>query len=235
MATAVKAMTPAEVTAATNNLVTAIQNEAIQAGQGVENRMGQLAPGLAADSNLQGGYNYQRVVAPIVDPLTAGLTTAAKQSVVKQALTDAAWKAQENYDVQQIKYDRRYRKFQEEQARRQRERQAEYDRQASASYGGGGYTVSGGGGVSVGSPVQVTTTGKRNPQPSMQQRRDGGFNFQDASGKPISAATYAKLTGVSFGGLLQQMSRAGDAGAKRALRSDASPEYARVYRALTWQ
>lgn len=53
--------------------------------------------------------------------------------------------------------------------------------------------------------------------PSIQQRADKGFNFQDATGRAISAAAYSKLTGVPFRTLLQQMANKGDQGAKQAL------------------
>lgn len=51
----------------------------------------------------------------------------------------------------------------------------------------------------------------------IQQRSDRGFNFTDASGRPISAAQYSQLKGVPFRTLLQQMASSGDAGAKQAL------------------
>ena len=52
---------------------------------------------------------------------------------------------------------------------------------------------------------------------SMSQRGDKGFNFTDASGKSISAATYSKLKGIPFRTLLSQMAAAGDYGAKVGL------------------
>lgn len=55
------------------------------------------------------------------------------------------------------------------------------------------------------------------PTAQLQQRADKGFNFQDASGRSISAAQYAQLKGIPFRSLLQQMANAGDAGAKQAL------------------
>lgn len=51
----------------------------------------------------------------------------------------------------------------------------------------------------------------------MMQRAGGGFNFTDASGKAISAATYAMQTGTSFRDLLGQLAAKGDAGSKKAL------------------
>lgn len=55
--------------------------------------------------------------------------------------------------------------------------------------------------------------------PVAQQRAGNGFNFTDASGKPISARTYAALTGTNFNSLVTQMAQAGDAGAKAYLKS----------------
>lgn len=66
--------------------------------------------------------------------------------------------------------------------------------------------------------------------PVAQQRAGGGFNFQDSSGKAISARTYASLTGTNFNALLQQMANAGDAGAKGYL-SSGGKQYSS---ALTW-
>lgn len=53
-------------------------------------------------------------------------------------------------------------------------------------------------------------------KPSMQPRTGGGFNFQDTTGAPISAAKYAQLTGTPLGTLLQQMASKGDMGAANA-------------------
>lgn len=69
-------------------------------------------------------------------------------------------------------------------------------------------------------------------QPSYQQRSsDKGFNFQDASGNPISARSYAALTGTNFNALIQQMANAGDAGAKDFLKNGTASKYAT---ALGW-
>jgi hypothetical protein len=51
----------------------------------------------------------------------------------------------------------------------------------------------------------------------LEQRADKGFNFKDASGKPISAAQYAQIKGIEFRALLQQMANAGDKGAQQSL------------------
>lgn len=63
-----------------------------------------------------------------------------------------------------------------------------------------------------------TLAGGGTPQKQLvSQRQDKGFNFTDATGRPISAAQYAAGTGVPFRQLLQYMANAGDAGAKAAL------------------
>ena len=94
---------------------------------------------------------------------------------------------------------------------------AEQDREAaeraarSAGGGGGGFGGfdMGGGGA----PGAAPAGGKR----KIVQRPGGGFNFQDAAGRAISAAVYSKQTGVPFRTLLQQMANAGDGGARSAL------------------
>lgn len=55
-------------------------------------------------------------------------------------------------------------------------------------------------------------------QPSMVQRKGGGFNFTDANGRPISALTYANLTKQSFRTVLGQMAQKGDTFATTALK-----------------
>lgn len=53
-------------------------------------------------------------------------------------------------------------------------------------------------------------------KPGMVQRAGGGYNFTDAKGNPISALTYANLTGQSFRNVLSSMR--GDSFAAEALR-----------------
>lgn len=67
--------------------------------------------------------------------------------------------------------------------------------------------------------------------PSYQKRNDGGFNFQDKSGKAISARKYAELTGTDFNTLLKTMAKAGDSGAADVLKNGGS---SKAYKALTW-
>lgn len=67
--------------------------------------------------------------------------------------------------------------------------------------------------------------------PGSQQRKDGGFNFQDASGNSISARKYAELTGTNFNTLLKKMAASGDKGAADVLKNGGS---AGSYKGLTW-
>lgn len=64
-----------------------------------------------------------------------------------------------------------------------------------------------------------------------QQRKDKGFNFQSSSGSPISAGTYARLTGRSWQGLLTEMANSGDVGAKDVLKNGSKSKY---WGNLTW-
>lgn len=78
-----------------------------------------------------------------------------------------------------------------------------------------------------------------------QQRKDGGFNFTDMNGRPISAAAYAYATRTPFRDVLQTMAKAGDKGAQTALgfvgndygydpNKLNNPQLANIYNALTW-
>ena len=72
----------------------------------------------------------------------------------------------------------------------------------------------------IGQAVSNINNSFSNPQPGkpkMVQRAGGGFNFTDAQGRAISAATYSMQTGVAFRTLLTQMSNGGDAGARTVL------------------
>lgn len=101
--------------------------------------------------------------------------------------------------------------------------QTELDRDAAAEAarsagggsggGGGGLDFGGFGGGGGGAPAAARAGGR----PQIQQRAGGGFNFQDAQGRGISAARYAQLANIPFRTLLSQMAKAGDSGAKYAL------------------
>lgn len=58
--------------------------------------------------------------------------------------------------------------------------------------------------------------GSRFSSGSLQQRSNGGFNFTDNNGNPISAATFAKNNGVGIGDLLYRMGQSGDTYAAQA-------------------
>lgn len=92
----------------------------------------------------------------------------------------------------------------------------------------------------------VTSTQPKPKGPTMSQRAGGGFNFTNANGQAISAATYAQLTKTAFRSVLQRMANAGDAGAKAALnfvgndygydpnKVKAGSSSAKLYNALVW-
>ncbi len=67
--------------------------------------------------------------------------------------------------------------------------------------------------------------------PTPQQRKDKGFNFQDPTGRAISARTYASLTNTPFSALLKQMAAAGDAGAADVLKRGSSSKH---YKNVVW-
>lgn len=76
-----------------------------------------------------------------------------------------------------------------------------------------------------------------------EKRKDGGFNFVDTNGRPVSAATYAAATGQSFRSVLQMMADQGDKGAQAALGfvgDDYGYDRGKIggneslYNALTW-
>lgn len=54
------------------------------------------------------------------------------------------------------------------------------------------------------------------PQVFSQQRQGGGFNFQDAGGKAISAGAYAAASGTPISDLLYKMGQSGDKYAAQA-------------------
>lgn len=91
--------------------------------------------------------------------------------------------------------------FQSEQAR------ADQARQAAAQAAGLGSLF----GNMGNEPAAVSTSATASKRP------DGGFNFTDANGRPISAAAYATAKGLTFRQLLSDMASQGDKGAKTAL------------------
>lgn len=67
--------------------------------------------------------------------------------------------------------------------------------------------ASGGGG---GSWMSALQGGAAAPSAQMKQRANGGFDFADQAGKPISAARYAQMNNIPLGNLLYQMGASGD-------------------------
>lgn len=104
-------------------------------------------------------------------------------------------------------YDREYARELEQQRLEEARRAA-----ARASSGGGG-----GGVFNLGGDWSGTSETPAIQQPEYQsmQKSNGSFAFTDPNGNPISAATYAKATGINFIDLVQQMARAGDKGASQ--------------------
>lgn len=99
----------------------------------------------------------------------------------------------------------------------------------------------GAGGFNLGTSASNSAT--------MAKRSDGGFNFTDAGGHPVSAATYAQSKGVAFRDLLSEMAKQGDQGAKTALgfvgndygydptklvSGVSSPGLINLYKSLVW-
>lgn len=101
--------------------------------------------------------------------------------------------------------------YQQEQDRSFQASEAEKNRRAQAAASAAASPTFGSFGSGTTAPTQKASI------PSIQQRADKGFNFQDSTGRSISAAAYSKLTGVPFRTLLQQMANKGDQGAKSAL------------------
>ena len=79
------------------------------------------------------------------------------------------------------------------------------DRQAAVGNGNSSLADMLGGGSTA------TTQAAQKPAALASQRANGGFNFQSADGKSISAAKYAQLTGQDIRDVLYQMGQSGDA------------------------
>lgn len=245
----VKAMSPQAIGQATDKLIQAAQNTAVETGQDVARRQEALAPGLATGTNEQGGYNYQRVVAPDVEPLAASLNVNAKQNILKQMLGDAAYQANNRYAKAQSSLQQAQQDYQKASdlayearqlaAKKRREeaaarRQAYYNSMSSGGGGAsGGYNAAGGG-------LNVVGLGA-----SSSPKSGGGFSFTDSQGNAISAAKYAQLTGTPFRTVLKKMAASGDSGARKALGfvgndfgydpRDVDTQWeANLYNSLTW-
>lgn len=119
-----------------------------------------------------------------------------------------------------------------------REFDAQQEAQARAAAASAAFNPSYGGSA-------VPTSAGNPGSASAIQRKDGGFNYTDASGRPISAAAYAAAKGVAFRDILTQAAKAGDKGAQTALgfvgndygydsRKVTSQALADLYNSLVW-
>lgn len=132
---------------------------------------------------------------------------------------DRSTRAQSVYD-NELARDFQERQFQE-QIRQFNEQQAAAAAQASAGSAASDLSQYFG---ANGANTQALTKG-----PSFGYKNgkngSGGFWFTDASGKPISAAAYAKQAGTNVVALIRRMANEGDKGAQNALRSMSGPGF----------
>lgn len=200
-----------------------------------------MAPAIAeiggAGGQGLGQYNYNRLVRPAVQPLQNEFVLQGRQQALRQGIYDETQAAEENYETAQRNYRQRQREA-AERARREAEAARQAALNAARSGGGGGGSGGGGGAVATVGGVNVSNTGgaPSGGGAQMQRRSDGGYNFQDASGRAISANTYAQQMGIPFVQLVNQMANAGDAGARSVMRGPGVDRNANpaVWRALTW-
>ncbi len=136
-------------------------------------------------------------------PALANLKSSygGRKATLESALADIG---KQNYSTA---YDifNQDRSFEEQQRQFNENLAFQRQQQAAASSGNSLASLFGGG------AIQAPATAK------IQQRADKGFNFQDATGKAISAAQYAQIKGIPFRDLLSQMAKSGDKGAQQAL------------------
>ena len=118
-------------------------------------------------------------------------------------------------DLQQRQLEEQKRQFEANLAF-QREQAAAAQREAAASRAAAA-AQSAGIGSYFGAADTASSSGGTSGTSRMSQRKGGGFNFTDANGRAISAATYAKSKNIPFRSLLSKMASAGDTGAKTAL------------------
>lgn len=187
-------MSPEELTAASQALVNATNTAAIDAGNNVEAAQMQLAPGLTTGSNIPGGYNYQRNIAPTVPVLTANFLTTAKREVLRGAIRDAVYSAQNNFDTAKSSLAQRERNFRAQQAALARERQRKQDAQAAAALAannrGQGLQV---GGVNIKPKTAPKITfNTTNPQPAISPQNARG-NIQGGSGSFLQGGSSIRL------------------------------------------
>lgn len=168
-------------------------------------------------------------------PALANLHTAQKQQ--QQSLSDAINSINERRATQGQSIYEGERNFAEQQ-RQFNENLAQQRASAAASASSGAFPsfgYSGGAGGSAGNPKSASAV----------QRSDGGFNYTDANGNPISAAAYAAAKGVNFRDVLSAAAKSGDKGAATALgfvgndygydpRKITSQQLASLYNSLVW-
>lgn len=187
-------MNPDEINNAVNALQTAVQTSAQAEGKQINTDAALLAPGLATGTNAPGGYNYQRTVAPIIDPLKTNMVVAAKQGLFKQALKDAQHVAQVRYDDANYAMKDRQREYTKKEVLEAKARQRKADSMAYSSYGGGG---GGGGSTAAGSGTVGGVNGVTTSQSAKFIGNDdyrGRLNFAAQNGN--AAAKYAlQVTG----------------------------------------
>lgn len=126
----------------------------------------------------------------------------------KLSLQDAILGIRERRDTlaQQLRQQEQDREEQQRQFNLDYELKKQQMAEASRASGGGG----GGGGGGFSPSYSGGGGGGAPAGPSVQQRKDGKFNFQGADGKPISAAQYAAQTGQDIRSILKMMGSAGD-------------------------
>lgn len=208
-------MSPEQIAAATEQLVTAVNTGAVADGQAIQVASNQLAPGLATGTNMQGGLNYQRYVQPQIATLANPIVTQTKQAVLKQALKDNKNAAQVGLEEAQLGYRLRQRQFQRQQAienEKQRQESMRLARQASSGYGASSGVSGGSAGAGVANVGGVKVTAAAAPKTPTVVAKKNGYNFFDANGKPITWQTYERLTGQSVKDLVSKSGGGGGGG-----------------------
>lgn len=130
-------------------------------------------------------------------------------------------------DLQERQLQEQVRQFNENLAFQKAQQAAQERAAARASSGGGGYSMGGGGVSGGGESAGGGGGGGKAPAYGFKNGKNGsaGFFFTDASGKQISAAKYASLTGANVVQLVQKMASAGDSYAKKAISSARGPGF----------
>lgn len=239
-------MSPEEIQELFQGVAERIPQRANTAVAQIAEQTAELAPGVAETGGTGGqgigAYNYNRLIQPTVATLRDDLILQGRQGAFREGVREELTAAERAYELAQ----RNMRTRQREAAERARQRAEEARQAAMRAYSSGGGGGGGGGGAGGGGGGAVPTVGGVNvvnagAAPSggganMNQRGDGGFNFTNAQGQPISANSYAQIMGIPFVQLVNRMANAGDAGARSVM---AGPGVDRnrnpaVWRALTW-